>query len=294
MQIQVHIVNAFIDGHAGGNPAGVVTDANALTASQKLAVAKAVGLSETAFVSASTRATYKLEFFTPTRQIAHCGHATVAAFSLLKQMGLVGDGWCSKETIDGLRDILIDHDMAFMQQRAPTYQAIAQSSETTQRVLASLGLQNKTEQLLNAYTPCVVSTGNSFLLVPMASSAYLKALLPNQAAIQALSEELDLIGYYAFCTTVQLPSRSASTRMFAPRFGITEEAGTGMAAGPLACYLHDVMHIKQTSFLIEQGHLMPQPSPSVIHVNLELDKGQITRLMAGGRAHISSTKQVQI
>ena len=35
MQIEVHIVNAFIDGGTGGNPAGVVLDANGLTSVQK-------------------------------------------------------------------------------------------------------------------------------------------------------------------------------------------------------------------------------------------------------------------
>ncbi|WP_341317887.1 PhzF family phenazine biosynthesis protein [Paraburkholderia sp. IMGN_8] len=69
MQIDVHVVNAFVDGAAGGNPAGVVTDANTLTSAQKLAVARQVGLSETAFVSGSEQATIKLEFFTTARQI---------------------------------------------------------------------------------------------------------------------------------------------------------------------------------------------------------------------------------
>nr|WP_054536353.1 PhzF family phenazine biosynthesis protein [Herpetosiphon geysericola] len=74
------IVNALIDGARGGNPAGVVFQADGLTIEQKLAVVQQVGLSETAFVSASNVATIKLEFFTPTRQIAHCGHATIATF----------------------------------------------------------------------------------------------------------------------------------------------------------------------------------------------------------------------
>ena len=120
MYIDVQIVNAFIDGETGGNPAGVVVDANSLTADQKLKVARQVGLSETAFVSASDTATIKLEFFTPTRQIPHCGHATIATFSLLRQLGVVGEGRLSKETIDGNRDILVEGEMAFMEQRAPT------------------------------------------------------------------------------------------------------------------------------------------------------------------------------
>ena len=60
MQVAVHIVNAFPDAPGGGNPAGVVLDADALTPAQKLSIARQVGLSETAFVSASQKATLRL------------------------------------------------------------------------------------------------------------------------------------------------------------------------------------------------------------------------------------------
>ena len=71
--VTVHIVNAFVDGNAGGNPAGVVVDANRLSSAQKLKVAQSVGLSETAFVSASTTATLKLEFYTPSGKMRIAG-----------------------------------------------------------------------------------------------------------------------------------------------------------------------------------------------------------------------------
>ena len=120
MRIDVQIVNAMTDGQAGGNPAGVVIDADALTTNQKLDIARQVGLSETAFVSKSDVATIKLEFFTPTRQIAHCGHATIATFSLLRQLGRVADGALTKETIDGCRNIVVDGPSVLMEQRSPT------------------------------------------------------------------------------------------------------------------------------------------------------------------------------
>ena len=82
-QFTVNVVNAFIDNGVGGNPAGVVLDADGLDRDTKQQIAAQAGLSETAFVSASDTAVFKLEFFTPTRQIAHCGHATVATFSYL-------------------------------------------------------------------------------------------------------------------------------------------------------------------------------------------------------------------
>lgn len=292
MHIDVQIVNAFIDGATGGNPAGVVVDANTLTAPQKLKVAQQVGLSETAFVCASDTATIRLEFFTPTRQIAHCGHATIAAFSLLRQLGVVGEGHLSKETIDGNRDILVEGEMAFMEQRAPRYTPITVTSELGSRVIASLGITQT--QLLSGVAPFVVNTGNAFLLVPLSDERMVAELRPHLNLVESLSDELDLIGYYVFSTTTKVQGRHAGARMFAPRFGIPEEAGTGMAAGPLACLLHDYLGIEDREILIEQGWLMLPPSPSVIKVVLEIAGGEISRLMAGGYARAISSLRLEV
>lgn len=78
--------------------------------------------------------------------------------------------------------------------------------------------------------------------------------------------------------------------MFAPRYGIIEEAAIGMAAGPLACYLFSEIEIKKEHLRIEQGYLMQSPSPSEIQVNLEVVNGKIISLMAGGSA--KSTQEI--
>jgi PhzF family phenazine biosynthesis protein len=290
MQVEVQVANAFIDGPTGGNPAGVVLDANALTTGQKLAVARQVGLSETAFVSRSDTATVKLEFFTPSRQIAHCGHATIATFSLMRQLGLVGDGKHSKETIDGNRDIVVEGTRAYMEQRAPKYTRIPVHSERGARAMAALGLAG----LPGGSDPWVVDTGNGFLLVPLADEGVVAGLRPDLALVEAVSESLDLIGVYAFSRSTKQPGRHAGARMFAPRFGIAEEPGTGMAAGPLACFLHDHMGVRDHEIRIEQGWLMPEPSPSVIDVVLEFEDGRISRLMAGGEARSARSLTVAI
>ena len=292
MQIEVQIVNAFVDGTTGGNPAGVVVDADGLTVAQKLKVAQHVGLSETAFVSASDVATVKLEFFTPTRQIPHCGHATIATFSLLRQLGAVGEGRLSKETTDGNRAILVDGGMAFMEQRAPHYIQVATMSELGGRVVASLGLTPT--RLLSGVDPFVVNTGNAFLIVPLLDEPSVAELRPHWDLVESLSEGLDLIGYYVFSMTTKVRGRHAGARMFAPRFGIPEEAGTGMAAGPLACFLHDYLRVEEREISIEQGWLMQPPSPSVIMVRLEFADDKISRLMAGGAARVVSSMRVDV
>jgi PhzF family phenazine biosynthesis protein len=277
-KIEVQIINAFVDNGKGGNPAGVVLNADNLTNEQKLKVAKKVGLSETAFVSKSKIADFKLDFFTPTRQIAHCGHATIATFSYLSQLGLINNEHTSKETIDGKREILIQDDLAFMEQKPPLYIEIIDHKE---KILNSLGLTE--EDTLPLAPISIVDTGNSFAIIPVADDDILRKINPNFDLITQISDEFDLIGYYVFSTKTNNKERVATTRMFAPRYGIEEEAGTGMAAGPLACYLYDKLGQKKDRILIQQGWFMNPPSQSLIIVELSLEKGNITKIMAGGK-----------
>jgi PhzF family phenazine biosynthesis protein len=287
MNVQVELVNAFIDGDSGGNVAGVVLHADALSDQQKLAVAQAVGVSETAFVSRSAVADFKLDFYTPERQIAHCGHATIATFSLLAQQGLVPGAQSSKETIDGIRKVNIAAGQAFMQQSAPQYQQI---DDDIPAVLSALGLSAADV----VASPMLVNTGNAFIIVALPSITALERLVPDQTQINNLSQKHDLIGFYVFTTQTNLAGRDASARMFAPRYGIAEEPATGMAAGPLACYLHDIMAMTKTSFLIEQGYAMHPRSPSVISVSLEKQGSVITALYAGGGANSAGTRVIDI
>lgn len=285
--LTIPIVRAFVDNNQGGNPAGVVLNADQYDQTTKQRIATGVGLSETAFVSSSSVADFKLEFFTPVRQIAQCGHATVATFLYLAQQDLLPSNHPSMETVDGVRGIYLENEQAFMEQRAPTFvspESVADNLTTT-RILASLGLSAK--DLFEGHHPLVVNTGNSFLLVPLRSARAVEQLQPDLAAIETISEQLGLIGYYVFSPQVQQAGRDAGARMFAPFYGIPEEPATGMAAGPLACYLYTYSQQKKSIFYIEQGHLMQPSSPSVLTARLTLDQETITSLWVGGRAAVS-------
>jgi PhzF family phenazine biosynthesis protein len=138
--------------------------------------------------------------------------------------------------------------------------------------------------LLENFAPNIVNTGNRFLVIPLKDAQTLASLDPDFDLVNTISDRFDLIGYYPFSLSTKRPDRISAARMFAPRYGITEEAATGMAAGPLACYLYDIMGRTHADMLIEQGYLMSPPSPSVITVKLELFEGKIKGVMAGGSA----------
>jgi PhzF family phenazine biosynthesis protein len=277
--VKALVINAFSDGGRGGNPAGLVLDADQLSTEQKLHIAAQVGLSETAFVSASEIAELKLEFFTPTRQIAHCGHATIAAFSYLKQTGRITGNTSSKETIDGIRNIYYEGEPAFMEQTAPIFRSLELADQGL--ALSALGL--KKEDLLPGYRPEIVHTGNAFLIIAVRSEKLLKTLNPDLNLISQLSEKYGLIGLYPY-TPASESGFAAVSRMFAPFYGIPEEAATGMAAGPLAAYLDRYESGPQAMFTIRQGSFMQPPSPSKILVRLEREGALIRRIFAGGTA----------
>ncbi len=293
--VRAQIVNGFVTNSQGGNPAGIVLNADEYNEADMLKIAQRVGLSETAFVSESSTEAFKLDFFTPNRRIAHCGHATIATFSYLAEMGLVNEGNSSKETVDGPRKIIIKDGAAYMEQLAPQY---SQSSGwltkgvTTDDILSSL---NISENKLHHDAPItLVNTGNSFIIVGVESGEVLKSIRPNFEAISAISDKLDLIGYYVFTVDSSATDHDATTRMFAPRFAIEEESATGMAAGPLACYLRDYLNINKQTLHIEQGTYMKPASTSLISVDLNSVEGEVVGLMAGGYGKVMRSLDIYI
>ncbi|MDG1438164.1 MAG: PhzF family phenazine biosynthesis isomerase, partial [Emcibacteraceae bacterium] len=193
-KVSVMVVNAFTYNGEGGNPAGVVLNADQYSQQQKQEIAKIAGFPETAFISSSMVAHKKLEFFTPNKQIAHCGHATVASFSYLNQIGEVTNKYSSKETIDGNRDIILENGKAFMEQKPQFFKEI--DDETVKDVMMSMSLQ--VSDVKDGFRPTITNTGVSFMIIPLKNINALKKIETDLEKIEKISEEYDLIGFYAF------------------------------------------------------------------------------------------------
>ncbi len=76
MNFPIKKVKAFTESDMGGNPAGVLVMNNQeIPKNKKQQLAQEAGFSETAFVKKLNEDKFQLYFFTPTKQIMHCGHA---------------------------------------------------------------------------------------------------------------------------------------------------------------------------------------------------------------------------
>src|ERR1700681_4336612 len=116
---EVELIAAFTMDSAGGNPAGVVIDAEPLSHDDRQHVAAVVGAAETAFVRCAGDSVFEVAFYTPTKQVPDCGHATVATFWVLARRGLLRGANATKRTIIGDRAISIEGERVFMEQPLP-------------------------------------------------------------------------------------------------------------------------------------------------------------------------------
>ena len=120
--IDVCVASAFSKNNRGGNQAGVVLQGASLNRKEKMRTAHQLGYSETAFLSQSELADYKLEYFTPTGEVPLCGHATIAAFVVLNYFGQLKKCEYTIETKSGILSIAVkDGGGIFMQQNTPEF-----------------------------------------------------------------------------------------------------------------------------------------------------------------------------
>src|SRR5690349_21078056 len=105
---KVYIVNAFSQQGNGGNPAGVVPDAQGLSDAQMQSIANQVGASETAFILPSDNATHYVRFFTPTVEVDLCGHATIASWTFLRENNVHTLGAYTQDTMAGKLKIQLE------------------------------------------------------------------------------------------------------------------------------------------------------------------------------------------
>jgi PhzF family phenazine biosynthesis protein len=285
--MQVSIVDAFTRTPGAGNRAGVVLDAAGLEAPAMQRIAAAVAASETAFVlSRPGDGAVRLRYFTPTREIEFCGHATVASFHLLSERGLLprsgairldcpaGTYEVELEAVDGRhsRVWIVTHQYPWRESPLP--------------VEAVMPLLGGTAEMVDRSLP-VLANGHK-LFIPLLHREAVWALAPRAEALVAAAQPHGIQGVFIFTRQTHDASSVTHARFFAPGFGVPEDPVTGSAHGPLAAYLvhHGVLKLPEAGGVVrvraEQGDAMGKPG----RVELEVKgrPGALDQARIGGAA----------
>lgn len=275
---RVYQVDAFTTEPFAGNPAGVLPGADGLDEATMLKIAREMALSETAFIFPPERGgDFRLRFFTPQSEVELCGHATVAAFHLLSELGTIPRP-CRvvQETTAGLLQVEVDADgVVMMDQVPPEHRPFHQLADLAS-ILQTTAISGE---------PAIVSTGLFDLIVPIQDRNALWAMRPDFPRLAEFCRDLGVVSVHAFTHDTLDPAHTVHCRDFAPAVGIPEEAATGTASGATAAYLVQRGLIPtgpQVRLTLEQGHILGRPS--LIHAVIDMKDQAITRVRVGGRA----------
>jgi PhzF family phenazine biosynthesis protein len=289
MKIRVFQVNSFAKTATGGNAAGVVLDADGFKENDMKKIAKIVGHSETAFVSKSEVADFKVRFFTPEEEVDLCGHATIATFHIMAEQGRILPDKYTQETKAGVLQVEMKKDFTIMMsQNTPQFFDVVSKEEIADSLNISLC------DMVEGLPTQVVSTGLRDIMVPIKNLETLNAIKPNFDKVAAVSQKYNTIGFHLFALET-LGEAHAHTRNLAPLYGIPEESATGTSNGALASYLFEYGEINRkeaTQLVIEQGYSMNKPSEIIIE--LETREKSIRGVKVGGKAISFAEVDVEI
>lgn len=253
-KLEIFQIDAFTNSPFKGNPAGV-TFGDSLSSKEKQLIAREMNLSETAFISKSKIADYKLQWFTPTSEVKICGHATIASLHFLTEKKLLREGQQIKfETLSGVLNCYRNANHYFMQIPIPKISIYKKSQDV---LLKALGLRKN--QLTQNLPIIIVNQDTCYVYVKNIEA--LKNLQPNYNELLELGKQKKEFRIVVVFTLETFDRNStAHSRCFVPYYGINEDPVTGSTNGPLLLVLQKLGFIKQKEGNIqvtfEQGDII--------------------------------------
>lgn len=255
---QLHVVQVF---HApdhlhGGNPAPIVLGADGMTEDEMRGVAAKFGL-EAGFVSRSDNSAcdLRMRYFVPNHEMEMCGHATVGALWLLREMKLWAGQPITVGTMSGPVRAKQVEGQIWISQPPATLACLTHAQTARIAEVLNIDPQDILGPAINA------STSRVKTLVHIADPERLRTLAPRLEHMRECCESIGSTGLYPF-TVVDGNKRLFEARQFPKSSGYPEDAATGIAATALSFGLRQLSLVPrdEVALRIRQGFSMGLPS----------------------------------
>ncbi len=255
MKLEILRLSAFPFEGTGGNPAGVVLEAQDLSDSQMQEIALAVGYSETVFLTSDSENRLRVRYFSPEMEVDFCGHATIAAGVALGEVR--GPGEYVFETNTGEVTLRVSETPTGFTAELTSHTGTVSElgTENLAMLLEILGWDE--DVLSKAFAPSIANAGNSHPILVLDSIEVLENLDYDFEALKLICRENKW-------PTVQLVvEESAGVWRSRNPFafgGVYEDPATGSAALAFGVYLRELGKVQPGDrFAIKQGFEMGQP-----------------------------------
>jgi trans-2,3-dihydro-3-hydroxyanthranilate isomerase len=284
--------DVFTDRLFGGNQLAVFLDGRGLSTETMQAIAKEMNFSETTFVLPAEQADtdVRMRIFTPGEELPAAGHPTIGSTFALARSGVIAPSRDRFVFGLGIGPVPVsltwkgdDLSFAWMTQKNPTF---GESIADTAAAAAALSLSPASIEA-TGHPVQEGSCGVPFLYVPLASRSAVDSASVNAAAFDRFLKSSKSAAHGVFLFSAEPGSDGATvySRMFAPGLGIVEDPATGIASGPLGCYLvgHRIVAAEKAGAMLSlQGVKMGRPSQ--VHISVGMHNGDINNVRVGGEA----------
>lgn len=274
-------VSVFSKDDKGGNRAAVVIETTKMTDEIRQHMATQIGYSETVFLKSQKTGIFFARFFTPTQEVDMCGHASIAAYAVLKQEGYTTLGECLViDTKSGEIVLHEEEEYIFLQMpKAKLMRKLQLSESQTLRQIMTVQESDREDEQYP-----IVQCGLADIMFRTGSEEELNSLTPDYESMKEFSRKQDVIGVHAYYYD-QANSR-VFARNFAPLYGIIEESATGTSNAGLAFFLWSKgKRADRECFEIIQGEAMG--NPSLIEARVEMTDYGPTCYVGGQVQYIS-------
>jgi trans-2,3-dihydro-3-hydroxyanthranilate isomerase len=262
------VVDAFADTPLHGNPVAVFFGADDLDAPRMQRIAQEMNLSEVTFVLTPRQGgDAHIRIFTPVNELPFAGHPLLGtAIALGREFP--GRDTLRLETAMGVIPFALERSggatvAARMAQPLPTWETFDRTGE----LLAALGVPEPDLPVE------IYRNGPRHVLVDLGTVEALSRIDPDHRALAAFPDMAT--NCFAGAGT------EWRLRMFSPAYGVTEDAATGSAAGPLAVHLARHGRIRYGDWIaISQGVEMGRHA--VMRACAEADGSTLTSVSVAG------------
>lgn len=287
--MQQYILSSFVSSKGGGNKAAVVFDDYGMSYKEMLGLAKKNNFSETAFIdfSKSDGNKYNIRYFTPTEEVDICGHAALASFQVLKQLGYLKDNVAYHRTKAGELKVLIEKEAILIQMKKP--EDVMQLSKN---IIMEIIEVKENEIITNKNGMIdVISTGLKDIILEVSGIEALMNLNVIKDKMMEVCSKYDIIGMHVVSRETIEKNSDFCCRNFAPAVGIDEESATGTSNASLLYYIkkNDKNFDCSRTYKIEQGYFMNSPSDIYARYDEATDS-----IYVGGIAKIDSIETIEI
>ena len=257
-------IDAFASESSAGNPAAVVylDTLDELSDHEMLQIAKELKgfVSEVGFVCPGTDVDYQLRYFSAEREVAFCGHATIAILNDI----IANDETMQAQTTLSIatRTDRLKVENRYKKERGVFISAPAPRFSTKNINVTDIAMAlNCSVEDLDALRPVqIINAGLETLVIPMAELESILSVAPNLDTLNEFCVQLGVDIIILYSSEVASQESNYRTRVFAPTFGYLEDPATGSGNAAFGYYLlnHDLWD--GTMIKVEQNGLRENPN----------------------------------